>query len=193
MTGSILTVPNIITLCRISIIPVIVIILLHAPGKYNSLIAAAIFALASITDFIDGYLARRMNQVTTLGKFLDPLADKLLICVALIMMIPLDRVPPWIAALIIGREILVTGLRLVAVNQNVVIESSMFAKYKTAFQIFAVIALLIHYDYSLAFAGVSFEVNFHAVGMGLIYVALGITLWTGYDYFRKFSRKTFLS
>ncbi len=193
MTGSILNVPNIITLCRISIIPVIVIILLHSPGKYNSLIAAIIFALASITDFVDGYLARRMNQVTNLGKFLDPLADKLLICVALIMMIPLDRVVPWIAALIIGREILVTGLRVVAVNQNMVIESSMFGKYKTAFQIFAVIALLVHYDYKIAVGRLSFEVNFHALGTGLIYVALVITLWTGFDYFRKFSKKTLLN
>ena len=125
-----------------------------------------------------------MNLVTSLGKFLDPLADKLLVGVALIMMIPLGRVPQWIAALIIGREILVTGLRVVAIREGIAIETSQLAKYKTTFQIVAVISLLLHYEYTFG----SIMIDFHTVGMALLYIALVITVWTGADYFYKFFR-----
>jgi len=188
MGNSILTVPNILTIARIIIAPVLFILLLYAPGRLMSFCAALVFIIASVTDFLDGYLARRMNQVTSLGKFLDPLADKVLVGVSLIMMIPLDRVPQWIVALIVGREILVTSLRVVAIREGFIIEASKLAKKKTAFQIVAVVGLLIHYPYSVTVGGLSFSVDFHAAGLAVLYIALLITLWTGAVYTVKFLR-----
>ena len=186
MTRSNFNIPNALTLARIVLVPVLFIVLLKSPGKFLSFVAALVFALASITDFLDGYLARRMNLVTTLGKFLDPLADKLLVGVALIMMIQLERVAPWIVALIVGREILVISLRMVAVREQIVIETTKMAKYKTGFQIAAVIGLLIHYGYRIGTGPSSFVLDFHALGTWLLYIALVITLWSGADYFYKF-------
>ncbi len=185
MTGTIFNVPNIITVCRIIITPVLFILLLNSPGRLMSLFTAVVFTLASITDFLDGYLARKMNLVTSLGKFLDPLADKLLVGVALIMMIPLERVPPWVVALIVGREILVTSLRVVAIRENMIIEASRMAKYKTVFQIVAVVSLLINYEYKFG----DFFVDFHRMGMVLLYIALVVTTWTGAAYFYSFYKK----
>ena len=186
MTRSNINIPNTLTLVRIVLVPVLFIVLLKSPGKFLSFIAALVFALASLTDFLDGYLARRLNLVTALGKFLDPLADKLLVGVALIMMIQLERVAPWIVALIVGREILVISLRVVATREQIVIETTNIAKFKTGFQIAAVIGLLMHYGYRIGSGPASFMLDFHAVGTWLLYIALVITLWSGADYFYKF-------
>ena len=186
MTRSNINIPNTLTLVRIVLVPVLFIVLLKSPGKFLSFIAALVFVLASLTDFLDGYLARRLNLVTALGKFLDPLADKLLVGVALIMMIQLERVAPWIVALIVGREILVISLRVVATREQIVIETTNIAKYKTGFQIAAVIGLLMHYGYRIGSGPASFMIDFHAVGTWLLYIALVITLWSGADYFYKF-------
>ncbi|MCX8044320.1 MAG: CDP-diacylglycerol--glycerol-3-phosphate 3-phosphatidyltransferase [Desulfobacterota bacterium] len=190
MRSSNINIPNIITIARIIIAPIIVIFLLSAPGKMLSLCGAIVFALASITDFLDGYIARRMNSITTLGKFLDPLADKLLVGTALIMMIHLQRVPPWIVALIVGREIFITGLRVVAIREHILIETIHEAKYKTALQIVAVICLIIHYEYRFEFGTVRCSVNFHDLGMVVLIIALIITLWTGAVYTLHFIKKT---
>ncbi len=179
---TIFNVPNIITFCRIIIAPVLFVLLLPSPGRFMSFLTALIFIIASVTDFLDGYLARRMNLVTSLGKFLDPLADKLLVGVALIMMIPLERVPPWIVAFIVAREILVTSLRMVAIREGMIIEASSMGKYKMVFQIVAVSGLLIHYEYDFGY----FSLNFHCMGIVFLYIALIITLWTGVDYFKRF-------
>ncbi len=189
MRNKIFTIPNIVTSGRIILTPVLFVLLLYAPTRGISLLVAVVFVLASVTDFLDGYLARRMNQVTSLGKFLDPLADKLLVGVALIMMIPMDRVPPWIVALIVGREILVTSLRVVAMQEGMIVEASRMAKYKTTFQIVAVVGLLIHYEYRFSVGSLQFVVDFHQIGIILLYIALFITLWTGAVYFHTFSKK----
>ena len=186
MTRSNINIPNLLTFFRIILTPILFMVLLKSPGRFLSFVAALVFVLASITDFLDGYLARRMNLVTTLGKFLDPLADKLLVGVALIMMIQLDRVAPWIVALIVGREILVMSLRLVAAREQIVIETTIIAKYKTGFQIAAVIGLLMHYSYRIGYGPSSFMLDFHALGSWLLYIAMMITLWSGADYFYKF-------
>ena len=186
MTRSNINIPNLLTFSRIILTPILFIVLLKSPGRFLSFVAALVFVLASITDFLDGYLARRMNLVTTLGKFLDPLADKLLVGVALIMMIQLERVAPWIVALIVGREILVMSLRMVAAREQIVIDTTKLAKYKTGFQIAAVIALLMHYSYRIGSGPSSFMLDFHALGTWLLYIALVITLWSGGDYFYKF-------
>jgi CDP-diacylglycerol--glycerol-3-phosphate 3-phosphatidyltransferase len=131
-----------------------------------------------MTDWLDGYLARKNNEVTTLGKFLDPLADKLLIVTALIMLISLDRAQAWIVALIVGREIAVTGLRSIAMAEGLVLQASPMGKTKTVAQICAIVPLLIHYRF--------YGVDFQKIGTVLLWVALILTLWSGVDYVRKF-------
>ncbi len=189
--GIIFTLPNLLTLFRIFVTPLFFILFFYFPTKVFSLLASLLFALASLTDFLDGYIARRWNLETSLGKFLDPLADKLLVAVALIMLIPLDRVPSWMVAVIIGREILVTGLRAVAVTESMVISASRLGKYKTVLQILSVICLLIHYEYQLHIQSSYFLINFHEMGLGLLWIAMFVTVWSGIDYFRKFFRQVF--
>jgi CDP-diacylglycerol--glycerol-3-phosphate 3-phosphatidyltransferase len=187
----IFTLPNLLTLFRIFVTPLFFILFFYFPTKVFSLLASLLFTLASLTDFLDGYIARRWNLETSLGKFLDPLADKLLVAVALIMLIPLDRVPSWMVAVIIGREILVTGLRVVAVTEGMVIAASRLGKYKTVLQIVSVICLLIHYEYQLNIQSSYFLISFHEMGLGLLWIAMFVTVWSGIDYFRKFFKQVF--
>ncbi len=170
-------VPNAISIVRILAAPVLIALLL-SPNQKTSLIAAIIFLAASLTDWLDGYLARRMGVETTFGKFLDPLADKLLIVTCLVMLIPLGRVPAWMAALIIGREIAVTGLRAMASANGIVIAAERIGKYKTVFQIASVTALLVHYKF--------WGVDFQAIGMVFLWIALIFTVWSGVGYFVRF-------
>ncbi|UCF57377.1 MAG: CDP-diacylglycerol--glycerol-3-phosphate 3-phosphatidyltransferase [Deltaproteobacteria bacterium] len=176
--------PNTLTTLRLLCIPLVV-ICLRNPGRLGSFLAALFFGLAFITDFLDGFFARRYGEITTLGKLLDPLADKILVCVTMVMLIPLDppRIPAWIVMLIIAREIAVTGLRSIAVNRGVVIQASALGKYKTALQVTATIGLCLHYEY--------FKIDFHAVGMIFLWIALIFTLWSGWAYFRQFSKVFF--
>ncbi len=174
---AIFNLPNILTLFRIACIPLIV-LLLFFPHKATSFMAALVFGLASISDLLDGFLARRRQMVTTLGQFLDPLADKLIVSAALIMLIPLGRVPAWMVVVIVGRELAITGLRSVAVSEGQVISASELGKKKMVFQIVAILGLLFHYDY--------FGVDCHAVGMFFMWLAVVVTLWSGFSYFRSF-------
>ena len=178
-TGRFLSAPNNLTLLRIASIPILI-VLLFSPGKVCAFLAAVIFSMASITDLLDGFLARRYGLESALGKFLDPLADKLLISAALIMLIPLGRVPAWVTFVIIGREISVTGLRAILSEKGIVMGAEELGKYKTGFQIAAIIPLLLHYSY--------FNIDFHAVGLLLIWVALFFTIWSGAKYFQKFQQ-----
>ena len=172
--------PNAISLLRIFTAPILILLLI-SPNKKTNLIAAIVFAVAALTDWLDGYLARKMGVETTFGKFLDPLADKLLIATSLVMLIPMGRVPVWMAALIIGREIAVTGLRAVVSRGGVIISASRLGKYKTVFQIVSVIALLVHYKF--------LGIDFHIVGTAFLWIALVFTLWSGVDYFVRFLKK----
>ncbi|MCG6982612.1 MAG: CDP-diacylglycerol--glycerol-3-phosphate 3-phosphatidyltransferase [Deltaproteobacteria bacterium] len=176
-TKSIFNLPNSLTLFRIACIPVLV-ILLFFPHKATSFLAALVFALASISDLLDGFLARRQQLVTTLGKFLDPLADKLIVSSALIMLVPLGRAPAWMVVVIVGRELAITGLRSMAVSEGKVISADKLGKKKMVFQIVAILGLLLHYEY--------FGINFHAVGMFFLWLAVILTLWSGINYFRTF-------
>jgi len=169
--------PNTLTAVRLICIP-LVIICLCIPGKWGSFFAALFFSLAFITDILDGFFARRYDAVTVLGKFLDPLADKILVSVTMIMLIPLGRIPTWVVILIIAREMAVTGLRSIAVSEGVVIQASALGKYKTIFQATALIGLCFHYEY--------YDVDFHATAMFFLWIALILTLWSGWDYFRQF-------
>jgi CDP-diacylglycerol--glycerol-3-phosphate 3-phosphatidyltransferase len=176
-TKSIFNLPNSLTLFRVACIPVLV-LLLFFPHKATSFVAALVFALASISDLLDGFLARRQQLVTTFGKFLDPLADKLIVSAALIMLIPLGRAPAWMVVVIVGRELAITGLRSMAVSEGKVISADELGKKKMVFQIVAILGLLLHYEY--------FGINLHAVGMFFLWLAVILTLWSGFNYFRRF-------
>ena len=184
-----LNLPNLLTLARVAAVPLIVIIML-SDSRDAGFWAAAIFGAAAVTDFIDGWLARKWGVVTVLGKFLDPLADKLIVMAALIMMIPSGRIPAWMVFLVLAREIIVTGLRSIASSEGIVIDASDLGKYKTIYQMAAIPGLLLHYDYYWFF-GVQSEflhVNMHNYGMFFFSIALALTLWSGFDYLYKFSR-----
>ena len=162
-------IPNVLTLIRIVAVPVIVVALLDETPHGDTL-AAAVFALAAVTDGLDGYIARRRQEVTTFGKLMDPLADKLLIVAALIALVSLDRLAAWIAMVIIARELAVTGLRSVAAEQGVVIAASWLGKVKTGLQVAAIVALIV---WDPAPLGVDL----------LVYAMLAVTVISGADYF----------
>jgi CDP-diacylglycerol--glycerol-3-phosphate 3-phosphatidyltransferase len=185
----ILNLPNMLTLARIAAIPLMAVLLL-SPSQPAGFWAAALFSLASITDWLDGYLARRMGIVTVFGKFLDPIADKLIVMAALIMILPFERVPAWMVLVILGREIIITGLRGIASSEGIVIQASELGKYKTIFQIVAIIGLLLHFDYNWLF-GIEHQllhVNMHNVGMFYLWIATLLTVWSGVDYLYRFIR-----
>jgi CDP-diacylglycerol--glycerol-3-phosphate 3-phosphatidyltransferase len=173
----ILSLPNGVTIIRVLAIPVILFLLFY-PGKTYQLITALFFLLVAITDTLDGYLARKRGMVTTLGKFLDPLADKLLIVAALIALIPAREIPAWMVIVIVGREISVTGLRGIAVSQGIVISASTLGKYKTVFEFASISFLILNGNY--------FSIELHQVGIGLLWVAMGLALFSAIDYFKKF-------
>ncbi|HWI40068.1 MAG TPA: CDP-diacylglycerol--glycerol-3-phosphate 3-phosphatidyltransferase [Verrucomicrobiae bacterium] len=182
-------VPNVLTLLRIAAVPALAALLL-SPSRMAGFFAAALFALASITDWLDGYLARRMGIVTTFGKFLDPIADKLIVTAALVMILPFDRAPAWMVLVIISREIIITGLRGIASSEGIVIAASDLGKYKTIFQIVAILGLLLHYDYRWFFSvdHPMLTVNMHNIGMFYLWIATVITIWSGIDYLVRFIR-----
>lgn len=168
---------NRITLTRIFFV-VPIVILLYFEGRATCWIAAALFGAASFTDFLDGHIARRSNTVTSFGKFLDPLADKVLICSVLIMFVELGRVPAWMIIVIVGRELAVTGLRAMAVDEGVIIAADKYGKLKTVLQIAAIIPLLIHYPF--------WGINPQWVGNAVLYAALVLTVFSGVNYFYGF-------
>ena len=166
--------PNKLTVARLLLIPVFLIVA-SMKYPYADYIAAAVFVLGAVTDGLDGYIARKNKQVTTLGKFLDPLADKILVSAALIVLVEIGRLPGWIAVVIISREFAVTGLRAIAAAEGVVISASSLGKIKTVTQIVAIVALFIR-DFPFSLINLPF-------GGIAISVAVVFTLWSGLDYF----------
>jgi CDP-diacylglycerol--glycerol-3-phosphate 3-phosphatidyltransferase len=172
-----LTTPNLLTLVRIATVPILVVLLLF-PGPAASAGAATVFFAGTITDFLDGYIARNYGSGSTIGKFLDPLADKLMVTAALIMLagIPrVPRIPAWIVVVLVSREILITGLRAVAAAEGRIIGAEELGKYKMVLQAMAVQGLLIHYTY--------FNIDFFAAGLFILWIALVLSIWSGVDYF----------
>jgi CDP-diacylglycerol--glycerol-3-phosphate 3-phosphatidyltransferase len=168
-----MNVANAITVARIMLIPVFL-VLLFSEVPYGEYVAVAVFVLAAATDKLDGYVARKRKTVTATGIFLDPLADKLLVSAALIALVSLDRLPAWVAMVIIGREFAVTGLRLIAAAQGVCIPADKLGKLKTLSQTVAVLFLLVVPE--------SFE-HGELIGQILIYIAVALTLISGIEYF----------
>jgi CDP-diacylglycerol---glycerol-3-phosphate 3-phosphatidyltransferase len=170
-----LNLPNMLTVLRIMLVPVLVVALL-GNTREGDVLAAIVFALASLTDFVDGYLARSRQTVTTFGKLMDPLADKLLIVAALVALVSLNRVEAWVAMVIITRELAVTVLRLGATQAGVVMAASMFGKVKTCVQIAAILAVIAVHSQPL---WVSL----------LLYTAVLVTVLSGLDYFFGLRRR----
>ncbi|ADL13029.1 CDP-diacylglycerol--glycerol-3-phosphate 3-phosphatidyltransferase [Acetohalobium arabaticum] len=165
--------PNKLTLLRIILVPIFMFFLLfNSAGEsavYTRYLAVAVFSLAAVTDGLDGYIARKENLVTRFGKFIDPLADKLLISAALVALVDMGEISAWAAIIIIGREFAITGLRVVAAADGIVISASKLGKYKTTLQIIAIIAIIINLPYSLV----------------LLWLAVLLTVISGLDYLWK--------
>jgi CDP-diacylglycerol--glycerol-3-phosphate 3-phosphatidyltransferase len=170
--------PNALTLGRIFLVPLLVVVLLTKfAGK--ELVGAAIFALASATDWLDGWLARRNGQVTTLGQLMDPLADKLLVSAALISLVQMGMAPAWMVAVILGREFAITVLRSLAHSRGVVIAASPLGKFKMVSEVVAILALILGRDHLQQFA---------VLGTIALWVALITAVGSGIDYYVKYSR-----
>ena len=182
--GTAVNLPNILTISRIVIIPVMAGLLLY-DNLTAALIAGVLFILATITDWLDGHIARKYELVSDLGALLDPLADKLLIITAMIMLIPLNRVPAWIVAVIVGRELAITGLRAIAAEKKVIIAAGWLGKYKTSFQCAALIPLILHFEIM--------GVNFQLAGEFFLWIALFFTVWSGWDYIYGYVKQTDLA
>lgn len=169
--------PTILTLSRIVIIPVFVVV-----TPVNSLLGALVFVFASLTDVLDGYLARRSGTVTKFGMILDPIADKFLVIAALILLVDMGRISVWIALIIIVREFLVTGLRVVALSKDIVIKAEMGGKLKTTAQLIAIICLILGWNVM--------GLDLYDVGMVLIWLSIVLGVASGVQYMANFRRKT---
>ncbi len=184
--------PNKLTLIRIFLIPVFLLVL-SLNVKYGDYIAAAVFILAASTDGLDGYIARKRRLITTLGKLMDPLADKLLVSAALIALVELQRLPAWVAVIIIGREFAVTGLRTLAAAEGTIIAAGKLGKIKTVTQIIAIsllilkdLPLLIGYVLTGSMAAPSEAVMvWNILQQVSLWVAILFTVWSGIDYFNR--------
>lgn len=177
--------PNALTVGRIFLVPLLVVVLLTKfegrmiMGVPKELVGAAIFGLASLTDVLDGYLARRRKQITTLGQLMDPLADKLLITAALVSLVQLDLAPAWMVAVILGREFAVTVLRSIAHGKGMVIAASPLGKFKMLSEVVAILALILGQDHLQ---------QFYVIGTIALWVAMLTATISGIDYYRRFAQ-----
>lgn len=171
-----LNLPTVLTLSRIVLIPVFIYTV-----NLHPVFGAFVFSIASLTDFLDGYLARRSGEITKFGIILDPIADKFLVISALIVLVDMDRLPAWIAIIIIVREFLVTGLRVVALSKDIVISAEIGGKIKTTFQIIAILCLIL--DISI------FDIDLYDIGVILIWISLIMSIISGVRYTISFGKK----
>jgi CDP-diacylglycerol--glycerol-3-phosphate 3-phosphatidyltransferase len=180
-----LNLPNLLTMGRIVAIPV-VLWLQYQDTRVSNFWAMMMYSLAAATDFVDGYLARRMGLTSLLGKFLDPLADKLIVLATLVLMVGQGRVPAWAVVVIASRELAVTALRALAIGEGVVIAASRGGKDKTAVQMVAVLTLILHDTYYLDFGFYAGLVNMNAVGLMLLYLSVFFTITSAGEYVALF-------
>ena len=179
--------PNLLTMARIVVIP-LVLVLARPRRAARLLLGRVIFAAAAITDLLDGYLARKRGQVSVLGKFLDPLADKLIVMAALVWMVPMGRISAWVVVLLLARDISITALRSIAASEGVVIAAGDSGKAKTALQMVGILMLLIGYPYRINFGLFDLGmVDLVHVGRWLIYISLVYSLTSAATYVRLFA------
>ncbi|MBZ0272838.1 CDP-diacylglycerol--glycerol-3-phosphate 3-phosphatidyltransferase [bacterium] len=181
---------NIVSAARIGAFPLIVVLVYaqswtgeDATIRGLEFAAGLVLAVAFVTDMLDGYLARSRNEVTVLGKFLDPLSDKVLVVTALLLLVMQHRAPAWLAILIVLREMAITGLRTIASAEGLIIQASVWGKLKTVLQAIALCALLFHETYDFLWL---FPLPMHLFGTVMLYAALAVTLWSGWEYLRAF-------
>ena len=177
--------PNILTVLRIAVIPLMVWLLLEEPTEFEAIVSVVIFVAAMITDIVDGWLARKWDLVSPVGAFLDPLADKLMTITILVMLVPLGRAPAWVVALLLCREVAITGLRGIASQEGMVIAASSLGKLKTAYLGTAIGFLLWHHE--------AMGCDAHSAGIVLLWIATFCSLFSGLHYFREFVKKTKLT
>ena len=177
MEKTTVNIPNLLSISRILSVPVFIVLMLE-PSPIRALIAGIVFSLASATDWLDGYLARRLGQVTKMGKLLDPIADKILVTSALIMLVDIGKIASWIAIVIIGREFAVTGLRAIASSEGIVIPAETIGKYKTGAQITAVLTLVL--DYHMETGWMS------DLGQVALWVAMILAVYSAVQYFMSY-------
>lgn len=185
LRDELLNAPNLMTVGRMALIPLFL-YLLYYENRHNSFLASAIYSFAALTDWVDGWLARVSGKVTTLGKFLDPLADKVIVLSALVMLVQLGRVPVWVVVVIVAREFLISGLRTIAVSEGVVISASQGGKWKTSLQLTGIICLMLHYHYAIDYLFGTVMTDFQAVGSALLYLSLVPGILSAIDYVRAF-------
>jgi CDP-diacylglycerol--glycerol-3-phosphate 3-phosphatidyltransferase len=181
----VLNLPNLITIGRLFLIPP-VLVLIDPTDPVRNFMAALLFAAASGLDILDGYLARRQNLVTVFGKFMDPLADKLMAMSVMVWLVMVALLPPWIVVVMIGRDFYISGLRSVAANQGVVIAAGEGGKMKTVMQLVGICCVLARYRYRMPFTPE--HIDFHQLGMGFLYVALGLSITSAVQYTLEFGR-----
>lgn len=183
----VLNLPNLLTMGRIAVIPLILWLIDRGTPR-DGVYAALVYTAAMITDLLDGILARRMGIVSVLGKFLDPLADKLLVTASLIWMVPMGRIPEWAVILLISREISITGLRSIASSEGVFISAGDGGKSKTALQMIGILCLILGYPYTLDLGFYDLgEVDLVVVGRALIYISLVFSLSSAIEYTKLFA------
>lgn len=173
-----MTWPNMLTGLRFALIPLLVVLLMREQTTLVAFLAWFVFAFAAFTDWLDGYLARKFNAETVFGKLMDPLADKLLVTAALLMLIPLERIPAWICLIIIGREIFITGIRGLAASTGKVVAADNLGKLKSNFQYYGVGFLI----FPLNLLPIPFQ---YQVGMALIYISVVLSIWSAVNYTYK--------
>jgi len=180
--------PNLLTFMRILMIPA-VLVFLDRGGPRDCVIAAGIYALAAFTDLVDGWLARRRGLVSVLGKFLDPLADKLIVAAVLVWLVPMGRIAAWVVVLLLSRELGITALRSIASSEGLVISAGRGGKLKTAFQMIGILCLIIGYPYPCSFGFVDFGVvDYVHLGRLLVYLSLVFSLASAAEYMTLFAR-----
>ena len=180
-----LNAPNLMTLGRIALIPLLL-WLLYYENRRNSFIAAMVYAICALSDWFDGWLARISNKVTTLGKFLDPLADKVIVLSALVMLVRLGRVAVWVVVVIVAREFLISGLRTIAATEGLVISASQGGKWKTSLQLCGIICLMLHYHFAIDYLVGTLVTDIQSVGTWLLYLSLIPGIASAIDYVRAF-------
>ena len=185
LAQELLYVPNLLTMLRIVLIPA-VLLYIDNESPLRSFIACLFYVASAITDFLDGYLARRYGQVSVLGKLLDPLADKILVMATLVWMVPLGRIQAWVVILLLARELAITGLRAIASAEGLVIAARQWGKDKTALQMVGTMCLIVHFRYPVL--GTDYFLNFHLVGLYTIYFSLVLSVFSAVEYVQAFAR-----
>ena len=175
--------PNLVTMGRVMLVP-IVLLFIDNFSPLRSFVAGVLYLFASLGDALDGYLARSRNQVSVLGKFLDPLADKLMVTAVLVFMVGFGRVAAWVVVVLVARDLAITGLRSIASAQGLVIAASEGGKVKTALQLVAITLLLIHFRYPVLGLGIS--IDYHQVGYALLYLSMAMSIISAAGYVRAF-------